>query len=58
MMQAAPEKVRQSLMDQTPFPRRFGRPEEFAALVQTIFENRMLNGTTLRLDGALRMGAK
>ncbi|HVJ79470.1 MAG TPA: SDR family NAD(P)-dependent oxidoreductase [Planctomycetia bacterium] len=58
MMQAAPEKVRQSLMDQTPFPPRFGRPEEFAALVQTIFENRMLNGTTLRLDGALRMGAK
>jgi NAD(P)-dependent dehydrogenase (short-subunit alcohol dehydrogenase family) len=58
MMQAAPENVRQSLIDQTPFPRRFGHPDEFAALVCHIFQNNMLNGCVLRLDGALRMGPK
>jgi len=58
MMQAAPDKVRQSLIDQTPFPRRLGRAEEFASLVCHVFENDMLNGCVLRLDGALRMGAK
>ncbi|MFO0942753.1 MAG: SDR family NAD(P)-dependent oxidoreductase [Pirellulales bacterium] len=55
MMQAASDKVRQPLLDQTPFPKRFGKPEEFAAMVQTIFENGMLNGSVLRLDAALRM---
>jgi NAD(P)-dependent dehydrogenase (short-subunit alcohol dehydrogenase family) len=58
MMQAAPDKVRQSLVDQIPFPRRFGQPKEFAALVCHVFENNMLNGCVLRLDGALRMGSK
>jgi NAD(P)-dependent dehydrogenase (short-subunit alcohol dehydrogenase family) len=58
MMQAAPEKVRQSLIDQTPFPHRLGNPDEFAAMVCHIFENNMLNGCVLRLDGAIRMGAK
>ncbi len=58
MMQAAPEKVRQSLVDQTPYPKRLGHPDEFAQLVMHIFENKMLNGCTLRLDGALRMGSK
>jgi NAD(P)-dependent dehydrogenase (short-subunit alcohol dehydrogenase family) len=58
MMQAAPDKVRQSLVDQIPFPRRFGHVDEFASLVCHIFENDMLNGCVLRLDGALRMGPK
>ncbi|MFG0263259.1 MAG: SDR family NAD(P)-dependent oxidoreductase [Novipirellula sp. JB048] len=58
MMQAATEKVRQSLIDQTLFPKRLGQPEEFAALVLHIFNNRMLNGSTLRLDGAVRMGPR
>jgi NAD(P)-dependent dehydrogenase (short-subunit alcohol dehydrogenase family) len=58
MMQAATDKVRQSLIDQTSFPHRFGHPDEFAALVCHIFENNMLNGCVLRLDGALRMGPK
>jgi NAD(P)-dependent dehydrogenase (short-subunit alcohol dehydrogenase family) len=58
MMQAAPDKVRQSLIDQTAFPHRFGNPYEFAALVCHIFENNMLNGCVLRLDGAMRMGPK
>ena len=58
MMQAAPDKVRQSLCEQIPFPRRLGQADEFAALVCHAFENNMLNGCVLRLDGALRMGPK
>jgi NAD(P)-dependent dehydrogenase (short-subunit alcohol dehydrogenase family) len=58
MMQAAPDKVRQSLVEQIPFPQRFGRPEEFASLVCHVFENNMLNGCNLRLDGALRMESR
>ena len=58
MMQAAPDKVRQSLMEQTPFPHRLGEPVEFAALVCHIFENNMFNGSIVRLDGAIRMGPK
>jgi hypothetical protein len=41
-----------------PFPPRLGRPEEFAALVRHIFENGMLNGEVIRLDGAIRMAPK
>ena len=58
MMQAAPDKVRQSLIEQIPFPHRFGQPDEFASLVCHVFENNMLNGCVLRLDGAIRMGPK
>lgn len=58
MMSAAPEVVRESLAEQSVFPPRFGRPDEFAQLVQQIIENPMLNGTVIRLDGALRMQAK
>jgi NAD(P)-dependent dehydrogenase (short-subunit alcohol dehydrogenase family) len=58
MMQAAPAAVRKSLEDQIPFPPRFGDPSEFADLVLHILQNPLLNGTTIRLDGALRMGPK
>jgi NAD(P)-dependent dehydrogenase (short-subunit alcohol dehydrogenase family) len=58
MMQLAPDKVRQSLIDQIPFPHRLGDPDEFASLVCHLFENRMLNGSVVRLDGAMRMGPK
>jgi NAD(P)-dependent dehydrogenase (short-subunit alcohol dehydrogenase family) len=58
MMQAAPDKVMRSLIDQIPFPKRLGHADEFAALVCHIFENDMLNGCVLRLDAALRMGPK
>jgi NAD(P)-dependent dehydrogenase (short-subunit alcohol dehydrogenase family) len=58
MMQGASDKVRQSLSDQVPFPHRLGQPEEFASLVCHVFENNMLNGCVLRLDGAIRMGPK
>jgi NAD(P)-dependent dehydrogenase (short-subunit alcohol dehydrogenase family) len=53
-----PEEVQQSLAGTVPFPNRFGRPEEFASLVLHMIENRLLNGTVIRLDGALRMAAK
>lgn len=58
MMQAAPENVRQSLVSQIPFPPRFGQPDEYAALAQHIVENVMFNGSTIRLDAAVRMSVK
>jgi len=58
MMAAMSEEVRASLAAQVPFPARLGRPHEFAALVEHIIENTMLNGEVIRLDGALRMAAK
>src|SRR5207253_10962642 len=53
-----PEAARASLGQQVPCPARLGKPEEFAALARHIFENQMLNGEVIRLDGALRMAAK
>jgi NAD(P)-dependent dehydrogenase (short-subunit alcohol dehydrogenase family) len=58
MLAALPQDVQDSLARQIPFPQRLGKPEEFADLVQAIFENPMLNGTTIRLDGAIRMQPK
>lgn len=52
------EKVKQSLTKAMEFPKRAGQPEEFAHLVRTSIENSMLNGTVLRLDGAMRMPAR
>ncbi len=49
------EKIRKDLEQQTPFPARLGKPSEYAALVQHIIENPMLNGEVIRLDGALRI---
>ena len=58
LLEGLPEKARASLAEQVPFPSRLGRPEEFALLAQHIVENVMLNGETIRLDGALRMGPR
>jgi NAD(P)-dependent dehydrogenase (short-subunit alcohol dehydrogenase family) len=58
MMAALPEAARQSLGQQVPFPSRLGKPDEYAALVKHIFENPMLNGEVIRLDGAIRMAPK
>jgi NAD(P)-dependent dehydrogenase (short-subunit alcohol dehydrogenase family) len=58
MLAAMPAEVQESLGRQVPFPPRLGRPEEFAAMVQTIFEVPYLNGETIRLDGAIRMQPK
>ena len=58
MIDALPEQARESLESQTVFPARLGRTEEFAALVLHIIENPLINGSVLRLDGAVRMAAK
>ena len=58
MMSGMPPAVRDSLAGQVPFPSRLGLPDEFAALVEHVIDNPMLNGCVLRLDGALRMAAK
>ena len=58
MMASLPEAARESLGSQVPHPSRLGRPEEYAALVRHIVENPMLNGETIRLDGAIRMQPK
>ncbi len=50
-----PDKARKALGEMTPFPSRLGYPEEYALLVGSIIENPMLNGETIRLDGAIRM---
>jgi NAD(P)-dependent dehydrogenase (short-subunit alcohol dehydrogenase family) len=58
MLDTMPPEVQESLGRTTVFPARFGRPEEYAALVEHIIENQMLNGETIRLDGAVRLAAK
>jgi NAD(P)-dependent dehydrogenase (short-subunit alcohol dehydrogenase family) len=58
LLGALPEAAQASLAQQVPFPARLGKPPEFAALVQHIIENNMLNGETIRLDGAIRMAPK
>jgi NAD(P)-dependent dehydrogenase (short-subunit alcohol dehydrogenase family) len=58
LLAALPEDARQALGAQVPHPPRLGRPEEYALLACHIAENPMLNGETIRLDGALRMPPK
>ena len=58
MMAGLPQDVQDSLGASVPFPPRLGRPEEYAAMVQHIIGNTMLNGEVIRLDGALRMAPK
>lgn len=55
MLAQLPEEQRQKLASEIPHPQRLGQPEEFASLVRHIVENPMLNGETIRLDGAIRM---
>jgi len=58
LLAALPEEARRALGEQVPFPSRLGRPEEYARLACSIAENPMMNGETVRLDGALRMPPK
>ncbi len=58
MLAGLPEAAQESLGHQVPFPSRLGDPDEYGALAQHIVENTMLNGETIRLDGALRMAPK
>lgn len=57
LLKSLPEKVREFLAKTVPFPPRLGDPSEFAQLVESIVDNPLLNGETIRLDGALRMQA-
>ena len=58
MLQGLPEEAQRSLGAQVPFPSRLGQPAEYAALARHMIENPMLNGETVRLDGAIRMAPK
>jgi NAD(P)-dependent dehydrogenase (short-subunit alcohol dehydrogenase family) len=58
MFDTLPPAARDALAQMTPFPSRLGRPSEYADLVRTICENDMLNGTAIRLDGAIRLPPK
>lgn len=58
LLASLPQDAQDSLGKQVPFPPRLGKPAEFASLVQHIIHNEMLNGEVIRLDGAIRMGAK
>lgn len=57
MMAALPEKTRESLSKQVPFPARLGKPREYSQMCISVFENAYLNGETIRLDGSIRMAA-
>ena len=58
LLQGLSPEVQESLGKQVPFPSRLGRPDEFASLAKHIIENEMLNGETIRLDGAIRMAPR
>jgi NAD(P)-dependent dehydrogenase (short-subunit alcohol dehydrogenase family) len=58
MMKGMSQELQESLARMVPFPPRLGRPDEYAAMVAHIVENEMLNGETIRLDGAIRMAPK
>jgi NAD(P)-dependent dehydrogenase (short-subunit alcohol dehydrogenase family) len=58
MLKGLPKEAQESLGKQVPFPPRLGKPAEYANLVRTIVETEMLNGETIRLDGAIRMAPK
>ena len=58
MLLGMPQEVQDSLGKQVPFPSRLGKPAEYAGLVAAILGNLMLNGETIRLDGAIRLQPK
>ena len=58
LLMTLPQEAQDSLGKQVPFPNRLGRPEEYALMVESIVINPMLNGETIRLDGAIRMAPK
>ena len=58
LLAGMPQEVQDSLGKQVPFPSRLGRPPEYAMMVKHVFMNNMLNGETIRLDGAIRMSPR
>jgi NAD(P)-dependent dehydrogenase (short-subunit alcohol dehydrogenase family) len=55
MLASVPDDIREKLYKGIPFPSRFGTSDEFAKMVEHIFDNQMLNGSVVRLDGAARL---
>jgi NAD(P)-dependent dehydrogenase (short-subunit alcohol dehydrogenase family) len=58
MLFGMPQEVQDALAASVPFPSRLGKPEDYAKLVNQVITNDMLNGETIRLDGAIRMAPK
>jgi len=58
LLESLPQEVQDSLGEQVPFPSRLGAPAEYAKMVRQIIDNDMLNGETIRLDGAIRMAPR
>jgi NAD(P)-dependent dehydrogenase (short-subunit alcohol dehydrogenase family) len=58
MFAGLPEQAVQSLVQSTVYPARLGKPDEYARLAEHICENVLLNGSVLRIDGAIRLGLK
>jgi NAD(P)-dependent dehydrogenase (short-subunit alcohol dehydrogenase family) len=58
MLASLPEEAQQSLAQQVPFPKLLGKPEQYAALVMSLIDNRYINGEVIRIDGAMRMGPR
>ena len=57
LLEGLPAKVQNELAAEVPFPQRLGVPDEYAALVQSVIENRYINAEVLRIDGGIRMSA-
>jgi len=55
LLESLPEKVQNALGKTVPFPQRLGHPDEYAQMAEQIIDNGMMNGETVRLDGAIRM---
>ena len=58
LLQGTPDNVREALAASVPFPKRFGRPDEFAAVAETMITTTYFNGESVRLDGAIRMSPR
>ncbi len=58
MLAGLPDKAKESLINQVPFPKRLGHPSEFASLARHIVENAVINGEIIRIDGSIRMGVR
>ena len=58
MLLSLPFEIQKSLSDSVPFPRRLARPDEFSRLVLHIIDNTILNGETIRMDGAVRLAPR
>jgi NAD(P)-dependent dehydrogenase (short-subunit alcohol dehydrogenase family) len=58
LLSSIPENVRAALAAQVPFPKRFGTPDDFAQLAETMIVNGYFNGASVRLDGAIRMSPR